>query len=127
MGHQVSLNKKVNLRIFWVVTLVSVVTGAFSFYKSREEINGRLAEEARGALGRLSISLPEAIWNFDQEAIKRILKAEFGIPSIKTIVLWNTNGDPTSLTRSVNGDLLSSARVPESDVKVEAELFYKAQ
>ena len=63
-----------------IVTAVLALSGTYSQYKLREELEQRDAQLRKGVVTRLQISLPAALWNLDKPKVGSLLEAEMLVP-----------------------------------------------
>ena len=67
---------KLSLLIFALVTVVLVVSSAFSYVSLHRDLNAGFEESKRALAGRLQMSLSQAFWNYDEAQLTTIVDAE---------------------------------------------------
>ncbi|MFC4159428.1 methyl-accepting chemotaxis protein [Chitinimonas lacunae] len=82
-----SIQGRLNLLFVVIVTTVLALLGAYNGAVTRDRLEKGLAEQQRALAGRLQLSLPEAIWNFNEGQIGKILEAEMGESIVHGILL----------------------------------------
>ncbi|HEX8958043.1 MAG TPA: ATP-binding protein [Burkholderiaceae bacterium] len=76
-----------------IVTAVLALSGTYSQYKLREELEQRDAQLRKGVVTRLQISLPAALWNLDKPKVGSLLEAEMLVPEVLAIRVYDTTTD----------------------------------
>ena len=76
-----------------IVTAVLALSGTYSQYKLREELEQRDAQLRKGVVTRLQISLPAALWNLDKPKVGSLLEAEMLVPEVLAIRVYDITAD----------------------------------
>jgi len=88
---------KVQTRIGILIVIISlisfIVSGAYDYRATRNNMLEELNQKADGLVERLSESLITPLWNVDQAAINRILLSEMNDKRIKAILVTEDNGN----------------------------------
>ncbi|WP_210395634.1 methyl-accepting chemotaxis protein [Motiliproteus sediminis] len=80
-----SLSFKINLLLVTLVTLVLVAFGSYNYLDQRDAQLAQLRTAAESSLNRLSISLGEPLWNFNDSLLNRIVESEMSADGIAAI------------------------------------------
>ncbi len=82
---------KVSVRLnVWLVTIVTVLVAGFGLVDhilQRRAQEAHLQQQLEAVQARLSVGLPAAVWNYDQEQVGKILHAEMSAPMLDAIVV----------------------------------------
>ncbi|MES1982041.1 MAG: methyl-accepting chemotaxis protein [Pseudomonadota bacterium] len=99
------------LGIFFVllVTTALLLSGIYNYNVAKEELVASLNAQARNSLGRLKLSLPNALWNFDQPQIEQIIQSELQEDYIRAIVINDDKGVIAAFSRAPDGKIVNSA------------------
>lgn len=88
---------KLSLLIFALVTVVLVVSSAFSYVSLHRDLNAGFEESKRALAGRLQMSLSQAFWNYDEAQLTTIVDAELRSPDVEKIEIYQvTSGRPAA-------------------------------
>ena len=91
-----------------IITFVLAVSGTYSQYKLRNELEQRNSQLWQGVVTRLEISLPSALWDLDQRKVNSVLEAEMLMPEVLGIRVFDRNiGLFAGKVRDPNGRLLT--------------------
>ena len=82
---------KVSVRLnAWLVTIVTVLVAGFGlvdYTLQQRALEAQLRQQLEAVQARLSVGLPAAVWNYDQEQVGKILHAELSAPMLDAIVV----------------------------------------
>ena len=101
-GSMKSINKRLNLIFVTVVTLVLVASGAINYVSAKRDLDAGLRDEATALIGRLKLSLPALLWNFDEGQIDKTIESEMAGQDILGILVKTTVrplGQPVRIRR----------------------------
>ena len=116
---------RLNLILLVLISLLLGVTGTFNYLKTRSDLNNRLDFDATNALERMNLSLPSALWNFDQTSIGQIVSAEMKSNQVQAIVVSTTKEAIAGFRRKDSGDIdAKSLGLPKSGDVREIQLFF---
>lgn len=82
-----------NVRFVIIVTTILVIFGLFRYQSLSSTLESRLRTDSLSVLDRLAISLPEPIWNYNNESIAKIIAAEAEARFINGIEVYSKDGD----------------------------------
>ncbi|MEN9864931.1 MAG: hypothetical protein RL748_521, partial [Pseudomonadota bacterium] len=115
------------LKILFVViiTLVLAISGTYSQFKLRNDLEERHRQLRQGVMTRLQISLPSALWDLDKAKVSSILEAEMLPPEVLGIRVYDS-GLFTGKIRLPGGDLaVASGSVLIDGTPVETTLVFR--
>jgi signal transduction histidine kinase len=121
---------QVRLKVLFVVivTLVLAISGTYSQYTLREDLEERNSQLRQGVITRLQISLPSALWDLDRSKVGSILEAEMLPPEVLGIRVFDINvGLFTGKLRTPSGG--TAAATPTSVIEgipVETTLVFRS-
>ncbi|QNM98578.1 methyl-accepting chemotaxis protein [Chitinimonas koreensis] len=105
-----SINGRLNILFVVIVTTVLTVLGAYNGAVAKSRLERGLDEQTGALAGRLQMSLPAAIWNFDKGQMAQILEAEMAATAINAIVLDNGENFLDGRKRDAAGKLDKAAK-----------------
>lgn len=87
-----------NVRFVILVTSILLVVGLVRYHTLSTNLESQLRFDSNSVLDRLSISLPEPIWNYNNESIEKIITAESKAKFINGIEIYSKDGDSLAET-----------------------------
>ena len=87
-----SIEKKFILTVVLVVTILLSVFAAYNYQHIQHEYQQRLHEEINAVGARLQLSLPNLIWDFDNNAINKTVSAELQSENLLAIEIQDASG-----------------------------------
>lgn len=111
-----------------IITLVLAVSGTYSQYKLRNELEERNSQLQQGVITRLQISLPSALWDLDKVKVGSILEAEMLPAEVLGIRVYDTSvGLFAGKFRAGNGALRAALATSTIDgTPVESALTFRS-
>ena len=119
-----SVKFRLNVWFVLIITVLLLASGAYNYYKGRQALLGALNHQVDGTLQRLSVNLPNAIWNFDKTQIEQTLSSEMSAHFIRGIILKAGDKELGGQVRGADGNLTSSQTPPAADDVRSTELAY---
>ncbi len=115
-----SLNKKLNLTLVFVTTLILLAAGCWNVYSIRAAEMARLQQDADLILRRLDTTLPQTLWDFAPNQAKIIIAGELNNPAVVGVRILD--GENKVFTEAA----ANSAKVSDAAgiLKVEKPLFF---
>ncbi len=83
---------RIGLLIIFISLITFVISGAYDYSSTRNNMLQELNEKADGLVERLSESLITPLWNVDQAAINRIILSEMNDKRVRAILVTEDNG-----------------------------------
>ncbi|WP_051318814.1 methyl-accepting chemotaxis protein [Chitinimonas koreensis] len=121
-----SIRLKLNLLFVAVVTLVLAGFGTYNYLDTQKRLLAERAASVDQIMGRLSLSLPVAVWNFDATQADSIVRSEIKRDFILGIALYAEDKLFLGL-RSDGGKVTQGVpRADEAEVQRRGELRYAA-
>jgi methyl-accepting chemotaxis protein len=119
-----SISVKLNLLFVAIVTLVLAGFGTFNYSRTQEQLRSERREAIEQLKDRLALSLPVAVWNFDQPQADSIVRSEINRSFIRAISVTAEDKVFLSLRRE-NGKLeVASPKASDGDAPSVVELRY---
>ncbi|ABC28596.1 Methyl-accepting chemotaxis protein [Hahella chejuensis KCTC 2396] len=84
-----SISVRLPLLFLSLATLMLIGFGYFDYSTTKSEVQARLERSANNILGRLSLSLPAPIWNYETEFLNRNIESEMQDAIVAGIVVSN--------------------------------------
>lgn len=81
---------KLNLLILLLVTLVLLISGVFSYFRLRAELDAGFEESKQDLAQRLQVNLANALWHYDADQAANVIEAELLSPDIRAIHVYRT-------------------------------------
>ena len=119
-----SVKFRLNAWFVLIITALLLASGAYNYYKGRQALLSALNRQVDSTLQRLSVNLPNAIWNFDKTQIEQTLTSEMSAPFIRGIILKAGDKELGGQVRDADGNLAASQTPPAADDVRSAELTY---
>ncbi len=119
-----SLQVRLNLLFVLIVTALLTTFGAVNFVKSRNEREASMIQQVKGALGRLATSLPNPLWNFDENQIRQNLASEMSAPFIVGILITKEQKVVAGIGLEADGKTSAIANAPAADLDRSVDLSY---
>ncbi len=117
-----SITFRLNGVFLVIVTTLFLCVGLFNYYKIKAERETAMERQVQGALQRLAISLPNAIWNFDDMQIQQIVQAEMSASFIRAILVLNGQKVVGGVARKADASLQRVTQVEGSGPASSVEL-----
>ena len=101
-----SISARLNMVFVSIVTVILLISGGINYFTAKSDLDAGLAEQAAALSARLSINVPELLWNFDEGQIDKVIEAEM------------VDADITGILVSVKGKVVSG-RVRDADGQIK--------
>jgi len=121
-----SLRIKLLVWFVGIITLALAGLGAFNYQQRQAEMLVNLEQQQQAVLKRAGLSLPNALYGFDELQIENFLAAEMNNRDIETVVVLDTSGNfAYAHGRNEQGEAITLTGLP-AEYKAEAgqELTY---
>ncbi len=111
-----------------IITVVLAISGTYSQYKLRNDLEERNRLLRQGIISRLGISLPSALWDLDKAKVGSILEAEMRPSEVLGIRVYDANiGLFTGKIRLPSGEIATASSSSTLDgFPVEATLMFRS-
>ncbi len=119
-----SIRFRLNLFFVFLVTATLLLSGAYNYQVARQELLSSLNAQAEGTLGRLKLSLPSALWNFDKTQIDQIIQSEMQADHVRAIIIHDENGIVAGFRRAPGGKIDVELKRVEGADPLEAALGF---
>lgn len=118
------LSRRLNLWVLAVVTTVVSAFGAFGYLHQARTLEEQLQQQLGSAVSRMAVGLPEAVWNYDEGQIGKILRAEMSLAAIDGVEVRNGTKFLGGVVRSADRTVASAAQSSQfgSEGKLDFEL-----
>ena len=120
-----SIAFRFNLVALIVVTLVLAGFGFYNYQASSDRFYRQLEHQSDLLLDRLELSLPNTLWNFEMEQLRKILESEAQADWVQGIYVSDGKKDVASLKRNENGELVSGERPLGVQIEKQRKLQYE--
>ena len=110
-----SIKFRLNVLFVVIISTLLLCFGAINYVKAKGKLEASMVQQVDATLGRLSVSLPGSIWNFDKTQIDQVLTSEMGATFISAIIIKNGDKVLGGAARGADGKLTSATQAPESD------------
>ena len=120
---------KLNFLLFILLTVVLVLTSAFSYSSLRDQLNADYEGRKHELVNRLQMSLVLALWNKDDKMIADIVSAELASPDVASIRIYERGSDAEADWNVVTeppGSVSSSKAEVDSDDDLRLPLRMRA-
>jgi len=121
-----SLRIKLLVWFVGIITLALACLGLFNYQQRHGEMLVNLEQQQQAVLKRAGLSLPNALYGFDELQVENFLAAEMNNRDIETVVVLDTSGNfAYAHGRNEQGEAIALSDLP-ADYKAEAgqELTY---
>ncbi len=98
-----SINFKFSLLTSITVIVLLMGFGAYNYSQTSASLNASLNKQVDSVLGRLKISLPPTIWNYETEQLNSIVASEVSNDVIHAIYVFDTKSLMTGQIKSADG------------------------
>lgn len=102
--------------LVWYITLIALVLGgmgALNYQKRKAEILTGLEQQREAVIARAELTLPNALYSFDDQQVTNFLTAEMNNLDVKTLAVYDSEGKLTfAYTRSASGEAASTENLP---------------
>ena len=122
------MNSIQNRFVLLLVTVVSLVLGAFGAYNYRDSEAQKLRQldtELEAALGRLKRNLPDALWRFDKNLLHTIVDSELGATDVLGIEVFNDQAQSMYLAATLQGGKAWTPEELPADVVRKVPLHFE--
>ena len=120
-----SIIVRLNIVFVVVVTLLLLISGTYNYRVAKYEMEAALAEDMVNTLGRLELSMPNALWNFDKAQIEQNLQSELTASHVRGIVISNDKGVVAGFRKNVDGKIDDRYQeISAQDERRETELKF---
>ena len=109
-----SIKFKLNLSFVVLITLLLGLSGGYSYFQQKTQLETQFNHQITASLNRLANSLPDPIWNYDTDLAANIIQSEMSAEGISSIISWS--GDEIfygSTKGDADNELLESFEKPE--------------
>ena len=89
-----SIKSRMAVYVVVTVTALLLMMGFYNYESKALALKQQLQAQAHLVTTRLSLSLPNFIWNFDTASIEKTLEAELEAESINSLTVELPEGDP---------------------------------
>ncbi len=120
-----SIAFRFNLVALIVVTLVLAGFGFYNYQASSDRFYRQLEHQSDLLLDRLELSLPNTLWNFEMEQLRKILESEAQADWVEGIYVSDGKKDVANLKRNDNGELVSGERPLDVQIQKKRVLQYE--
>lgn len=113
--------------MFFSLLLVSVISlcfGTFNYFSTRAALVDEQKSNIQLLVARAQLSLPGAIWNFQQEQLQLIVKSEAKSEIVDGLYVMDENQGLLFGLQKVDGELLAAEQPPTGDALVNAPLVF---
>jgi len=102
------------LIVFFVIIATAVLglSGTYSYWRSRNELEQDLQQTGEALKKRLQTSLPAPVWNFDTNQIDQILDSEIQSPKVQQIVITQNDELIAGRTTTATGQTVRLDAIP---------------
>ena len=111
---------RLNLIFLVLVTVLLAAFGASSYYSTKSRLDTELDSQMTRTIRRLQTSLPEPMWNFDQDRLGVALESEISQPGVVGVMVTN---DKQAFVTGMVLDADSKAVAATPDTKPVGEPF----
>ncbi|WP_293267999.1 methyl-accepting chemotaxis protein [Neptunomonas sp.] len=87
-----SISLRFNLLTSLAVTILLVLFGAYNHSKTEESLRASLDKQTDAVMGRLALSLPAALWNYEQEQLIGLIESEVSSNEVKGGFIIDNDG-----------------------------------
>jgi len=111
-----------------IVTVILALSGTYSQYQLSKELDQRDVQLRQGAITRLQISLPAALWNLDKPKVDSLLEAEMLPTEVLGIRVYDTTtiGLFSGKMRNATGQIVNAdAGSDIAGTAVDAKLTFR--
>jgi methyl-accepting chemotaxis protein len=120
-----SIGAQLNIRYVACITIILAVFGVYNYSQLKAEKTIELEEQAVSTLERLTLSLPEPIWNFDEVSLSRIIESEMRSQAVSSIIIDSNEGVLTGRGRDATGKVVENMVVPvDASFSRTQDLYY---
>ena len=98
-----SINVKFSLMTSITVIILLMGFGAYNYFETSRSLNASLEKQVNSVLGRLKISLPTTIWNYEAEQMASIVASEVSNDVVHAIYVFDTKGMVSGQVKSSSG------------------------
>ncbi len=95
------------------ITLILAGFGFYAYQSTRVDLEKTLVERSDLLLGRLQLSLPMAMWNYEEEQIRKIITSEAEASFVHAIIIVDNDNNVRGVTRNEEGEIVELTEVPE--------------
>jgi len=119
-----SISFKFNILAIVCVTVLLVGFGAYNYISTEKSLRKQLDAQVGLMLGRLQLSLPTTLWNFEGEQTGKVLESEVQAEFVKGLYLYNGTKLIASRTKSLSGAIVKDENLGTEENLSESELTY---
>ena len=119
-----SIRFQLNALFIVIVTSLLMAFGAVYYFKAKATHEELLDQQVQAMMGRLTTSLPNALWNFDKNQIDQILISEMSSSFVVGIFVNNGSEILSGKGRDKNGRVVPISGIPLADFNVDAPIMY---
>lgn len=116
------------LVVFFIIIATAILglSGAYSYWNSRDELMLDLRQTGEALRSRLETSLPGPVWNFDSQQIDRILDSEMRSPKVQLIAILHNNELLAGREINASGEIQRLNTLPgKNPLDIEFDLFFQ--
>ncbi|MDH3997251.1 MAG: methyl-accepting chemotaxis protein [Desulfuromonadales bacterium] len=121
-----SLRIKLLVWFVGIISLALVGLGAFNYQQSQIEMLEGLEQQRHAIMKRALLSLPDALYGFNDLQIENFLSAEMNNRDVESVVVFDTTGALSHARgRNVEGEIITLNKLPaEYQADIGQELAY---
>lgn len=119
-----TISFRFNLIAVVVVTVILAGFGFYNHHSTSKRLYAQLDKQSNLLLGRLQLSLPITMWNFEMEQLRRIIESEAQADFVGGIYVSDGKKDVIGVQPNGEGQLESSTRPAKQENTKERELTY---
>ena len=119
-----SIKSRLNALFVVIVSLLLVAFAAINYVKTKAALERSVDMQVKSALARLSLALPNVLWNFENSQVEQIVISELSAPFIVGIAITNGEKVLGGSMRGKDGQAEALKGVPEADTSQSADLVY---
>ncbi len=111
-----------------IITIILSCFGTFNYHNTKSQLIQGLHQQAEDTMVRLAFSLPDLLWNFENDIITTTIESEMATDAIYAIRLFKATEPVTLYIRDKNAKIISVDKLPVSvtTVPIVKKLSYMA-
>ncbi|WP_410499391.1 response regulator [Chitinibacter sp. S2-10] len=122
------INVGLSVLVIFIVTSVLSATGFYSYHQKKIHLFAERSQAIDSITNRLAISLPSAIWSFDEKTALGIIRSELDNPFVHSIAVDTDSFKFLELTRNDNGTIepgfgLANEKLVFRTIKIESPAY----
>ena len=105
-----SISRCLNVVFVSVVTVVLIASGAINFFTAKSQLDESLKDQGVALTARLTLSVPQLLWDFNESQIEKMLDAEMIEKDFSGILVRNQDGLVNGRVRDAEGKVQPAAK-----------------